>query len=352
MQKIGVIMAGGGGTRFWPLSRRATPKQLLKLDGKEYMVCEAIDRLAPMADGVRIVTNGEQAEKIRAATNGRVAAKDVLCEPSAQGTAACIGYAAAKIVHEYGDAVMLVTPSDAYIRDEESFRAALVQAAEAAETSARPVTVGIQPTFPATGYGYIRRGKAWKGAHEVEAFVEKPDEERARAYLADGRYLWNSGMFVWKASAALERIAQAMPALGEGLRKIAASFGTEKEEETVKAVYPTLPNLSIDYGVMEKSSDILVVDGDFGWNDVGSWDMLGVLHAPDEAGNVTVGDAVLSDTKNSVIYSSGRTIAVVGMDDTVVVETEDCVMVCPRSRAQDVKKLVEELKKRDRKELL
>lgn len=352
LEIYGVIMAGGGGTRFWPLSRRRTPKQLLNLSGKDIMVNEAADRLAQVAAyrNLYIVTNCEQAEEMKRVTAGRIRADHILSEPAARNTAACIGYAAMKIVHDRGDGILVVTPSDAYIRDTQAFAAVLERAVDAARGGAL-VTVGITPTFPATGYGYIRCAKG-EGALPVEQFIEKPPREKAEEYLASGRYFWNSGMFIWKASVILQRIETLLPELYGGLQAIAASFGREDEARVTAQVYPTLPSVSVDKGILERTDGILVVPGEFGWNDVGSWDMLGALHPCDENGNIAVGDTIAVDTENTVLYAGGRLVAAVGVSDLVVVETPDAVLVCHRSAAQDVKKIVDRLKEAGREELL
>ena len=354
MRKYGVIMAGGGGTRFWPLSRKNTPKQLLNLSGKEIMVNEAIDRLAQVCSrsDLFIVTNASQAPVMREATKGRIAEGHILQEPSARNTSACIGYAAMEIVGKYGDGVMIVTPSDAYIRDEKAFAETLKTAVAAAEESDGLITIGITPTFPATGYGYIRMGRSDGAVKPVEAFVEKPDLKRAEEYLASGKYVWNSGMFVWKASVILKKFQELLPDVYADLETIAKSFGTAEESRVIEEVYPRIRAVSVDYGIMEKSDGIFVVPGEFGWNDVGSWDMMGALHEADEDGNILIGDALCLDTKNTTVYSEGRLVATVGVGDLVVVETKDAVLVCPKDRAQYVKKIVDALKERKREELL
>lgn len=350
---FGVVMAGGGGTRFWPLSRRRAPKQLLNLSGKEIMVNEAVDRLAQVTayKNIYIVTNCDQAETMTRIAGGRVRSEHILSEPAARNTAACIGYAAMKISHDKGDGVLIVTPSDAYIRDNLSFAGTLEQAVVAAQAG-KLVTIGITPTFPATGYGYIRYTDTQDTAKPVEQFVEKPPLAKAEEYLASGRYVWNSGMFVWRASVILRKIQQLLPDLYEGLEKIAAAFGTPEEAHVLHEVYPSLPSVSVDYGILERTDDILVVPGEFGWNDVGSWDMLGALHPSDANGNVSVGDVLPVDVGNSVLYSSGRLIAAIGVEELVVVETPDAVLVCKKSEAQNVKKIVDKLKEEGREELL
>lgn len=358
MKKYGVIMAGGGGTRFWPLSRQKTPKQLLNLTGKEKMVNEAIDRLSYTTNrnDIFIVTNVAQVEPMLAATAGRIQPDHILPEPSARNTAACIGYAAMEILRKYGDGVMVITPSDAYIKDIPAFTRVLAEAVTAAEGQDKLVTVGITPTFPATGYGYIRFDKgAQETAKGVLEFKEKPDEQTAKAYLATGQYAWNSGMFIWKASTILEKFKTLIPDIYADLEKIGDAMGTPNERNTIEKVYPNIRKISVDYAIMEPSAaagDVLVVAGEFGWNDVGSWDMMGVLHDADEDGNISLGDTLAIDTTGTVLYSSGKLVAAVGVTDLVIVETPDAIMVCHKEKAQDVKKIVDALKDADRTGLI
>ena len=352
MATYGIIMAGGGGERFWPLSRKSTPKQLLNLSGKDVMVNEAIKRLARVCplENIFIVTNECQAEKMRSVTLFK--ADHILSEPVARNTAACIGYAAMKIQKLYGDGIMVVTPSDAYIRDEESFAETLRIAAEAAETSDSIVTVGIQPTFPATGYGYIRFQKSDGAVKKVLQFVEKPDLERAKEYLFSGNYVWNSGMFVFKTSVILQKFKELLPDIYEILTEIGDAVGSPEEEAKVKTLYSKMRSISVDYGIMERANNILVVPAQFGWSDVGSWDMLSAIHTPDENGNIILGEHFGVDTKNCVIFTKEKPIATVGISDLVVVDTEDVVLVCAKERAQEVKKIVELLRARGKEELL
>ena len=354
MKVYGVIMAGGGGTRFWPLSRKQTPKQLLNLSGKDIMVNEAIDRLCRVADkrDIFIVTNSAQKDKMLSSVGGRVAEDHILSEAAARNTAACIGYAAEEIVHKYGDGIMVITPSDAYIKDEKMFAEVLKTAICAAESTDKLVTVGITPTFPATGYGYIQYAESAQSAKTVIRFVEKPDEQTAKKYIASGDFVWNSGMFVWKASTILNKFAQLLPEVYARLEDIAAAFGKREEKALIDKIYPTIPSISVDYGIMEKCNDILVVPGEFGWNDVGSWDTFNVLHKEDEKGNIAIGDVLNVDTTNTTVYSGGKLIATVGVDNLVIVQTPDAVLVCAKDKAQDVKKIVDELKLRGREDLL
>lgn len=375
MKVYGVIMAGGGGTRFWPLSRQAKPKQLLNLSGKEVMVNEAVDRLAKTADkdDIFIVTNRTQADAMKSVTTGRIKPDHILAEPSARNTAACIGYAAMEILKKYGDGIMVITPSDAFIKDSDEFTRVLSVAVNEAGENDKLVTVGITPTFPSTGYGYIKftrengnvsAGAAKEAEHaetggpgvikafKVEEFKEKPDLETAKMYVASGSYAWNSGMFIWKASTILKNFEVFLPEIYADILKIGNAMQTPDEQAVINEVYPQIQSISIDYGIMEKSSDVMVVPGEFGWNDVGSFDMLKVMHDEDADGNVVVGNCVNIDTKNSVVYSSCRLVTTLGLDNVVVVETEDGIMVCSKDRVQDVKVIVEKLKAEGKKEYL
>ncbi len=347
-------MAGGGGTRFWPLSRIHTPKQLLNLSGKDVMVNEAVARLCRITapENIYIATNTAQSASMEKAVKGRIPPENILAEPAARNTAACIGYAAVELIKKRGDGVMVITPSDAYIRDDDAFEQVLRTAVKAAEETGKLVTIGIDPTFPATGYGYIRFKKSDGPVKEVLEFVEKPPLERAKEYLASGDHVWNSGMFVWKISAILEHYKTLLPDLYNNLAEFSEAVGTDKEQDALEKLYGRIEDISVDYGVMEKSYDILVVPGEFGWSDVGSWDMLGVLHDPEENGNVVVGDGVLVESKNNIVFAKDKTVALVGVSDLVVVETPDAVLVCPKDKAQDVKKAVDALKAMGREDLL
>ena len=347
-------MAGGGGTRFWPLSRIKRPKQLLNLSGKDFMICETADRLIKVAasENIYVVTAKSQADKVIDATKGRILSENIIAEPYAKNTAACIGYAAIKIMHDKGDGVMIVSPSDAYIKNETEYVRVLKVAVKAAEFADSLITIGIKPTFPATGYGYINFEKSEEDVKNVKKFVEKPDILTAKKYVDDGGYLWNSGVFIWKASVILKEFEKNLPDIYAGLMRIYPFIGTEKEKSVVRREYKKMRSVSVDYGVMEKAEKVQVVPGDFGWNDVGSFDMLSVIAGEDESGNVVKGDVIALDTINSVVYSEKRLVATVGVENLVVVETADAVLVIPKDKAQDVKKIVEKLKADGRKSLL
>ena len=348
-------MAGGGGTRLWPLSTKKLPKQFLNLSGRETLVNEAVDRLLGVADkdDIFIVTNASQTEVMLSQTAGRVKADHILAEPAARNTAACIGYAAITILKKYGDGIMCVVPSDPYIRDEKGFQETLQEAVKAAEETDALVTIGISPTFAATGYGYIRstavEGKAYR---KVEEFVEKPDEETAREYLEAGSYAWNSGMFIWKASTILSYMSRLLPDVYACLEKIGNAMNTPDERKVIEEVYPVIPKISIDYGIMERADHVLVISGEFGWNDIGSLDMLSIMKDADENGNTAYGEQLLIDTKDCIVYGTDKLIATVGISDLIVVQTEDAVLVCHKDKSQDVKTIVEALKKQEKEHYL
>lgn len=351
-------MAGGGGTRFWPLSRQKTPKQLLNLSGKDLMVNEAVDRMATVIgkSNIFIVTSDVQAPAMIEATQGKVFPRNILAEPAARNTTACIGYAAMEILRKYGDGVMIITPADHYIENIPALTEIFKKAILAAETQDKLVTIGIRPTFPSTGFGYIKYDKNKDGEIKpVIEFREKPDEETAKSYVESGQYAWNSGMFIWKASLILSKIKEYTPDIYEHLNTIGDAMNTPKEQEILHEIYPSIRKISIDYAVMEPSAsrgNVLVIPGDFGWNDVGSWDMMEILHKPDENGNIFLGDVVAIDTKNTIVHSTTRLVSVVDVENIVIVETPDAIMVCRKDKAQNVKKIVDSLSDAKRISLL
>lgn len=355
MKTYGVIMAGGGGTRFWPLSRKQLPKQFLNLTGKDIMVNETFDRLARFVSpsDVFVVTNHMHAKLTEERMAGRIQKNHILSEPAARNTTACIGYAAMEIVKKYEDGIMCILASDHFIRDEDTYVSVMQEAVRTAEATDALVTVGIRPEFPSTGYGYIRNTKVeGKPYCKVEEFVEKPDLETARAYLEDGRYAWNSGMFVWKASTILSWFEKLLPDIYACLVKIGEAMNTPQEAGVIESVYPVIPKISIDYGIMERADRVLMLEGDFGWNDIGSYDTLPALLKADESGNVCSGEHVLLDSADCICYAKDRLIAAVGIEGLVVAETQDAVLVCPRDRVQEVKRIVEQLERDGRERYL
>lgn len=355
MKTYGVIMAGGGGTRFWPMSTREEPKQFLNLSGQDILINETIDRQRGFIDpgDIFVVTNKTQAELMRTRTGGRLLEDHVLAEPAARNTAACIGYAATEIVNKYGDGVMCIFAADHHIRDEQEYTRVLQEAVRTVEETDALVTIGIHPTFPSTGYGYIKNSEVeGRPYRKVEEFVEKPDLETAGAYVAAGEYAWNSGMFVWKASTILRYFKELLPDIYACLEEIGAAMGTEREQEVIDRVYPVIPKISVDYGIMERAKGVLMLEGDFGWSDVGSWDTLDTVRKRDSQGNIQSGDTLLLDSKNCVVYGQDKLIAAVGLEDLVIVEGKTAILVCPVSQAQRVKEVVERLEEEGRTDRL
>jgi mannose-1-phosphate guanylyltransferase len=353
-----VIMAGGKGARFWPRSRERMPKHLLDIQGERTIIRETVDRIRPLVPPERtlIVTGrSHAAEVIRQLPE--IPVENILIEPIGRNTAPCIGLAAVHIRQRVPDAVMLVLPSDHRIGEEDAFRRVLASAAAAASDGNPLVTIGIRPTGPETGYGYIEQGdplpgKGGEPVFRVRSFREKPSRERAEEFLRQGNFDWNSGMFVWKASTILAMIEQHLPELHSGLLKIREALGTEREEETVGEVYAAQKGVSIDYGIMEKAGDVLVVPGDFGWSDLGSWDAVWEVSAKDENGNAVRGPFIAIDAGDSLVHSPRKLVALVGVRDLLVVETDDALLICRRGHSQDVRKVVDALEKKGMTERL
>jgi len=354
MAVYAVIMAGGAGTRFWPASRAERPKQLLPLAGDpdEVLLAATVRRLAPLIPAARVaIATGARLLDATARALPEVPRENLLAEPIPRNTAPCIGWATATIARRDPDAVIAVLPSDHFIGDEEAFRATVARAIESARDG-RITTIGILPTRPDTGYGYIEVGRALGGgAYAVERFVEKPGRELAEEYVGGGRHVWNAGMFFFRASAMLAAIDAHLPALATGLRALDAAAARGEEAAALADVFPTLPAISIDHGVMEKARDLAVVKGDFGWNDVGSWESAWELAPKDAHGNALPSGAIAVDAHGNLVRdmtagSARKVIALVGVDDLVVVETDDALLVMPRGRAQDVRAVVDALKAR------
>jgi mannose-1-phosphate guanylyltransferase len=359
MNKFATILAGGGGTRFWPLSRQEMPKQLLNISGNDIMLNDTIERfegIIPLENTI-VVTNQSQAELLKEKMHTSVLSENILVEPVARNTAASILYAALFIEKQHGDSVMVVLPSDHYITDDEKFKKTLDEACTVAMESDRIVTIGIKPTFASTGYGYISYENLPMmtspcAVYDVAEFVEKPNLQKAQGYLASGHYLWNSGIFIWKTSVIIENFKRYLPRLYKTLLPLSVYLGTEREEEMIRAIYPTLQNISIDYGILERCDEVVVVAGDFGWNDIGSWDALGAIFPPDELGNIVKANHLGIDTKNSIVYGNGRLITTIGVDGLIIADTEDALLICPKDQAQSVKEMVDLLKEKGMSEYI
>lgn len=353
-----VVPAGGSGTRLWPLSRSAHPKFLHALVGDRSLLQATVDRLLPVSapERVWVVTGAAHAAAV-ARQLPEVAENHLLVEPAPRDSAPAIALAAALIAREDPAAVMGAFAADHLIADGDAFRVVVRHAAEAAAGGAL-VTVGITPTGPETGYGYLRLGSPLTGggpALRVERFAEKPTYERAVEYLESGRYAWNAGMFVWRVDVFLGEVARQLPALADGLERIVAAWDGPDRDEVLGETWPTLPKISVDHGVMEGAGDrglVVCVPGSFGWNDIGDWNTLGEVLPAGTDGSVVVGSnagelALSVDSAGCVVVPrSGRLVATLGLTDTVVVDTPDALLVCSRDRAQDVKGLVEALAKR------
>lgn len=356
MKKTALIMAGGKGERFWPRSRVTLPKQFLSLtdDGKT-MIQLTVERIRPLVEleDVYIATNKNYKELVKQQLPG-LPEENILCEPVGRNTAPCIGLGAVHVAKKYDDAVMIVLPSDHLIKHNDIFAETFINACALAEEGENLVTVGITPNYPETGYGYIKYDSAAKNGESylVQRFVEKPDLETAKSYLADGSYLWNSGMFVWGVSTILDCFKKYMPSTHDGLLKIKEAVGTPQEDTVLEKEFPNLESQSVDYGIMEKAENIYTLAGNFGWDDVGSWLAVGRIKQNDENGNVVNGNVVTVNTKNCVIEGADKLIATVGLRDVVVVDTKDATLITTKENAGEIKQVLAKLRESGRNEYL
>jgi len=369
MRRFAVIMAGGSGERFWPASRCARPKQLLRLtDPDRSMLEEAIDRIEPLIprENVIVATSELLQGPIREAITG-LPPENVIGEPAKRNTAACLALAAAHLEQRFGDPrelSMAVLTADHQIADPDEFRAVVAAALDFAAEHDALVTIGVPPTRPDTGYGYIEVDEPVHAAdlrpggrpaiRPVLHFREKPDRPTAERWATSGRHLWNAGMFFWKVSTLLDGLAATMPALRAATDEMVQALArNETGAPRLAEVFAGLEDTSIDYGMMERASGVHVIPATFAWDDVGSWDSLTRTRTPDAAGNVTTGEPVVIDSRDCIVYddTGGAAVAVVGMRDVVVAATPDGILVCPKDRAQDVKKAVAELRRRVRERL-
>ena len=356
MKKTALLMAGGRGERFWPASRMNLPKQFLSLtgDGKT-MIQMTVERIRNVVatEDIYIATNKNYWNLIREQLPD-IPEENILCEPVGRNTAPCIGFGAVHIAQKYGDALMLVLPSDHLIKYTSIFCQTIDDACSVAEKEDKLVTIGITPDEPETGYGYIKfiPNQMIGRAFAVERFVEKPDLETAKNYLASHEYLWNSGMFIWKTSTVLESLKHYLPDLSAGLERIRMSLGSPEEEEVLQREFYGFKSVSIDYGVMEKASNIYCLAGNFGWDDVGSWLAVGRIRKTNEQGNVISGNVVAVETRNAIIQGKEKLIAAVGLKDIVVVDTDDAILICDKDSCGDVKMVLEKLRNNNKSQYL
>jgi mannose-1-phosphate guanylyltransferase len=352
-----VVMAGGKGERFWPKSRTSLPKQFLNISGSKSMIQQSIARLEQITDigKIFVVTNELYAELIKAQIP-HLPDENIIIEPVGRNTAPCVGLAALIIEERFPDSTMVVIPSDHIISNEQGFAKIVRTAAEIAGDSYL-VTLGIKPTYPETGYGYIKSNGVSLvvndlEVHRVERFVEKPAHDLAVQYVESGDYFWNSGMFIWKLSTIRRSIQELMPEMHDVLESMKAGFANRDRLQVIKEEFPKMPDQSIDYGIMEKSGNILMIPCMFGWDDVGSWTALERIHERDEDGNIIRGNILSLDTKRCIIESNGKLIATLGVEDLIIVDTEDVTLICAKDKAQEIKLLLKELRAQKREEYL
>lgn len=351
-----VIMAGGAGTRFWPKSTEAHPKQFLSIFGDRTMMQSTVDRIEPLipAERVWVITNDKYVNLVQEQLPD-VPDKNIVGEIVARNTAPCVAAAASLIQARDPEGTMVVLPADHQISEPEKFISVLEAANAKAQEDDALVTIGIKPDHPETGYGYIEFDKDTSESHEghevkkVNQFREKPDAETARKFIDAGNFLWNSGMFIWKASTILRNFAKHLPKVDEQIKTLSDNLGPENNKKAIDSFYRECPSISIDYGIMEKADSVFVVPGSFGWNDVGSWRAVYELRDKDENGNaIQTSTAALADSSNNLIHSqSGKMIALVGVEDLAVVETEDAILVCKLDQSQGVKKVVKQLREKE-----
>ncbi len=347
-----LIMAGGSGTRFWPRSRKAKPKQFLTLFGEQSLIQATISRFARFIDNDSIYVVSSQSQKdILEEQAPALKKENLIYEPFGKNTLPAIGLAALFMSKSNPDGIMVVSPADHLIQNDPLFQETIESAVKIAEEKEGIVTIGITPNAPATGYGYIQIAEEIKIGQSIRSFVvnrfvEKPNLETAKTYLASGRFFWNAGIFVFKVSVFLKAIRQFAPKLHEQLNEIAAAVDSADYEETLAKIYNQVDPISIDYGIMEKAENVFLVQGDFVWNDLGSWEEVYKYSKKEENQNACVGEVIFQGTSSSYVYAPESLVAVVGMDDVIVVQEGNTILVCKRDQAEEIKHVVGELTKR------
>lgn len=348
MSVYAFIMAGGIGSRLWPRSRKNTPKQFLDLLSEQTMLQDAFARLQPLIPASNIlIGTGEAYVQIVREQLPDLPPENIVVEPSGKGTAPAIGLGAMYIHQRDPEAIMAVVTADHYIGQVEPFRRVLQAAIQVAEAG-HLVTLGITPSFASTGYGYIRRGEPLKTVdgftvYHARRFTEKPDTSLAQAFISSGLYSWNSGMFIWQVKAIMAEFERQMPDFFAQLLKIETALSTPEAATTLESVWANVESQTIDYGIMERALDVAVIPVHIGWNDVGSWGTLIELLNADENGNVFIGDHIDVETRNTLIYSPKKLVATIGLENLIIVETDDALLICPSDRSEDVKRIVNTL---------
>lgn len=351
-------MAGGSGTRFWPRSRSEKPKQYLNLFGRESLLESTINRFGRFLDNENIyIVSGKNQAQVLEEQAAMLPKENLIYEPVGKNTLPCIGLAAVMAEKNNPDGIMVVSPSDHLVKDEALFRETILTASKIANEKDGIVTIGITPSYPATGYGYIQVENELEAngnikQFKVKRFVEKPDHKTATSYLKDGGFYWNSGMFIFKISVFLKAVEEFAPQLFRDLKIIQSDMGNPSFGETLDAIYRAVEGISVDYGIMEKAKNIYLVEGNFPWNDLGSWESVYLFSEKDENRNAGAGEKIMIDSGNSYVYTDEGVVALVGLDDVVVVREGNAVLVCKRENAEDVKLIVEQLKSKNRNQYL
>ncbi len=355
MELYAVIMAGGVGSRFWPRSKERKPKQLIRIFGENTMIQDTVNRLKGLVKNENILVITNKIQKLRVIEQlPDIPKENIIDEPFGKNTAACIGLASVLIKQKNPEAVTITLPSDHLIKDEEEFRKCLSTAANYAYEKKGLVTIGITPTRPETGYGYIQfdENLIQNGIYKVLTFAEKPNVATARRFIESGDFLWNSGIFIWRVDTILDQIKKYLPDLSDGLEKTESAINTPNFEKELVQVYGQLKSISIDYGVMEKSDIVYLTKADFYWNDVGNWEAVYEISDKNDEGNAMIGDIYATNTYGSYIFSPHKFTAAIGVENLIIINTNEALLVCHRNNAQDVRQIVDYLKMNKRSELI